>query len=66
MNTHNLLKDMVIVEMTEMVYRLLQGRLTSALILKSLHAGLKYQKCREIVFNVMLKEDMDLSDLPHM
>jgi hypothetical protein len=62
-NTRKLIKDVVIMETTEMVYRSLQGRLTSALILKSLHAGLKYQKCREIVFNAMLKEDTDLSDL---
>lgn len=61
-----LITKTVIQYTTEKVYIALQGRLTRALILKTLHAGLKYQKCKDIVFKAMLEEYIDWSDLSRL
>ena len=49
--------------MMEGVYITLQSQLTAALTLKTMHMGLKYQKCKEVVFQAMMKEHINLTEV---
>lgn len=59
-NSRKNIKD-AISNTKERVYLAVQNRLTSALILKTAHTGLKFQKCKDVVFQAMLKEEADLN-----
>jgi hypothetical protein len=62
-DTQKVMKEDIIADTTSRVYKTMQNLLSTALILKTLHAGLKYQKCREVVFQAMTKDSCDLFEV---